>query len=213
MLERVDFSQGLALLLFVLSQQNKTLLTSHCLMLFLILQTYEIHKSGSYRCNKRSQRRELFESWRGREWGQQWINCWVSTECYWCLPTSAHCILLHSHAVLQGSHPAPNTSLVGHAVQTWGLLVSHDCLLRGIQGKRLEGHHPSTVCQWLGYFYLMLVPHSGPSFLYMTTWHILAMKSMWHRRKSTGSRARDWTPLTAMWLGASLWTSVSSSPK
>lgn len=48
MLERVDFSQGLALLLFVLSQQNKTLLTSHCLMFFLILQTYEIHKSGSY---------------------------------------------------------------------------------------------------------------------------------------------------------------------
>jgi len=102
----------------------------------------------------------------------------------------------------------------------WELPVSYECcgVLRGVPGNRLGGPL-ITVCQVLlpglswGCFCLILVQHSGTSFLHMTTWHILAIKAMWYWRRNSGLRARNRTPLSSHATGATSLTSVSSSAK
>lgn len=51
----------------------------------------------------------------------------------------------------------------------------------------------------------VFLPHLGPIFwdflsIY-TTWHILAVKTMWCKRKNTGLRARAWTPFSSCVIG------------
>ena len=91
--------------------------------------------------------------------------------------------------------------------------------VEGCSKKETGGGALITVCQALlpglsqGCFCLILVQHSGTSFLHMTTWHILAIKAMWYRRRNSGPRARNSTPLSSHATGATSLTSVSSSAK
>lgn len=156
--------------------------------------------------------RENSESWRRREWGQLWIKCW-SQHGVVLMPSHIHPFHshLHSHASLPGSHLALNTSLVGHIVQTWQVPDSLDCccMLEGVQGKRWRclTYLPCVRLYYLVSLWGMfdtLAPSFGTSFLCMTTCHILAMKTMWCRRKNTGSGVIDWTPLTSHVTGATL---------
>lgn len=136
-----------------------------------------------------------------------------------CLPTSTHFVLLHPPAAPPGSHLALNTSLAGDTLRTWQPPDCHQCccVLGEVQGDRLEVTHPSAVSQvLLPHLSLGYLCHVGPTFgdflLHMTTWHILAIQTMWCRGKNTGSshildttyQPGDWQPLR---------TSVSPSPK
>ena len=159
-----------------------------------------------------------FGAMEGHEWGQQWVKQWRQQAVVWNLPTAAH-----------SSSPLPCTlSEVTPALNAytphcpdWELPVSCErCgVLRGVPRKRLGGGALITVCQALlpglsqGCFCLILVQHSGTSFLHMTTWHILAIKAMWYRRRNSGPRARNSTPLSSHATGATSLTSVSSSAK